>query len=93
MALAVDGGEAVEGADQDYQVGCGEQEAGPEGFGGWWDEGGVCAVEECAVAGVEGAVCCVVVVGSWCIRFFAVVSFYRSFCLGCAPGVRLLLVY
>jgi hypothetical protein len=58
LALAVDGGEAVEGADQDYQVGCGEQEAGPEGFGGWGDVGGVCAVgEECAVgAAVEGAV-------------------------------------
>ena len=32
LALAVDGGEAVEGADEDYEVGCGQEEAGPEGF-------------------------------------------------------------
>ena len=54
LALAVDGGEAVEGADEDYEVGCGQEEAGPEGFWGGRGEGIGCAVE-CAVA-IEGAV-------------------------------------
>ena len=68
LALAVHGGEAVEGADEDYEVGCREEEAGPEGFGGRGGEGVGCAVE-CAVAGegaVEGGVCCVVHFGRLC---------------------------
>lgn len=79
LALAVDGGEAVEGADEDYEVGCRQEEAGPEGFGGRGGEGVGCAVE-CAVAGegaVEGGVCCVVHFGRCGCWLF----------IGCVRGV------
>jgi hypothetical protein len=56
LALAVDGGETVEGADEDYEVGYGEEQAGPEGFGDWRGEGGGGGVPGAVGAVVEGGV-------------------------------------
>lgn len=55
LALAVDGGEAIERANEDDEVEGGEEQAGPEGFRDGWIEGFGCAVKG-AVSAVEGAV-------------------------------------
>lgn len=62
LALSVDGGEAVERADQDDEVCCGQEQAGPEWFGHGRLERRSGAVEgaiavECTV---KGRVCGVV---------------------------------